>query len=225
MTSTKTNQRTATHRTLAADDPRALLAKTAAAARATIAAVRQDQLDHATPCSEFTVRQLLGHLARVPYALAALAKGQDPFAVQEPTSDDDGWVQTWDTAVTAAQVAWADDSVLERPMSLPWTSGTGGEILLGYLAEFVLHTWDLAKATGQSPTWDPQVVEIACQGIGGMPATNRHELFMQIRSTMPEQFRTGPDPFADAIPVAEDAPAIDRLVAWNGRDPRWPPAA
>ena len=27
-------------------------------------------------------------------------------------------------------------------------------------------------------------------------------------------------PFADAVPVHGLAPAIDRLVAWNGRDPR-----
>ena len=26
-------------------------------------------------------------------------------------------------------------------------------------------------------------------------------------------------PFAEAVPVPDDAPAIDRLVAWNGRDP------
>jgi hypothetical protein len=32
-------------------------------------------------------------------------------------------------------------------------------------------------------------------------------------------------PFADAVPVPEDAPAIDRLVAWQGRDPHWRPAA
>jgi hypothetical protein len=27
-------------------------------------------------------------------------------------------------------------------------------------------------------------------------------------------------PFAEAVPVPADAPAVDRLVAWNGRDPR-----
>ena len=27
-------------------------------------------------------------------------------------------------------------------------------------------------------------------------------------------------PFAEAVAIADDAPAIDRLVAWNGRDPR-----
>lgn len=30
-------------------------------------------------------------------------------------------------------------------------------------------------------------------------------------------------PFADAVPVPDDAPAVDRLVAWQGRDPRWRP--
>jgi hypothetical protein len=26
-------------------------------------------------------------------------------------------------------------------------------------------------------------------------------------------------PFAEQVPIADDAPAIDRLVAWNGRHP------
>jgi hypothetical protein len=33
------------------------------------------------------------------------------------------------------------------------------------------------------------------------------------------ELRNFADPFADAVPVPEDAPLIDRLVAWNGR---WP---
>ena len=28
-------------------------------------------------------------------------------------------------------------------------------------------------------------------------------------------------PFAAAVEVPDDAPLIDRLVAWNGRDPAW----
>ena len=30
-------------------------------------------------------------------------------------------------------------------------------------------------------------------------------------------------PFGDAVPVPDDAPVIDRLVAWQGRDPHWRP--
>jgi hypothetical protein len=36
---------------------------------------------------------------------------------------------------------------------------------------------------------------------------------------MPPEHREPTDPFADAVPVPDDAPLIDRLVAWNGRRP------
>jgi len=36
---------------------------------------------------------------------------------------------------------------------------------------------------------------------------------------MPEAYRNRPDPFDDPVPVPDDAPLIDRLVAWNGRRP------
>jgi hypothetical protein len=36
---------------------------------------------------------------------------------------------------------------------------------------------------------------------------------------MPPALRDFADPFADAVPVSDDAPLIDRLVAWNGRRP------
>jgi hypothetical protein len=30
-------------------------------------------------------------------------------------------------------------------------------------------------------------------------------------------------PFGPVVPVPGDAPPIDRLVCWQGRDPRWRP--
>ena len=53
------------------------------------------------------------------------------------------------------------------------------------------------------------------------PATGRAAIFERVRATMPAPLRDAPAPFADAVPVAEDASLIDRLVAWSGRDPSW----
>lgn len=40
-----------------------------------------------------------------------------------------------------------------------------------------------------------------------------------MRSSLPEELRDVPAPFAEAVEVSVDAPAIERLVAWNGRRP------
>ncbi len=103
-------------------------------------------------------------------------------------------------------------------MALPWIQGNGADVLASYFSELTVHTWDLATATGQQPDWDDTVVTAALAARDFLPAENRRALFEEISAAM------GLDevaiPFAEAVPVADDAPAIDRLVAWNGRDPR-----
>ena len=46
-----------------------------------------------------------------------------------------------------------------------------------------------------------------------------------MRGKLPAAERPPGVPFADAVPVPDDAPVIDRLVAWQGRDPHWRPGS
>lgn len=187
-----------------------------------VARVTPGVLDRPTPCDEMDVRTLTAHLVGVLERVAALGRGEDPFAVPEPTAADDAWAERWAQAAHAVQAAWTDDAVLERPMSLPWQQGTGADILAGYVSEVTIHTWDLARALGVDPDWHPQPVETALASIDGiLPATGRLELFTRISAEM--GFEEVAVPFRDAVTVPDGAPAIDRLVAWNGRDPGWTP--
>lgn len=205
--------------TLAPTDPRYVFALAVRTGTEVMGHVRPDVLDRPTPCDEFAVRDVAAHLVGVLEAVAALGRGEDPFAVPPATAPDDGWLDRWTAAAHAVQAAWTDD-VLDRPMALPWQQGPGGEILRGYVSEVTVHTWDLAKGLGVDPAWDDRALEVAIASVDGfLPATGRLSLFEQISKEM--GFDTVQVPFADAVPVADDAPVIDRLVAWNGRDPRW----
>ncbi|MES3014490.1 MAG: PAS domain S-box protein, partial [Pseudomonadota bacterium] len=51
-----------------------------------------------------------------------------------------------------------------RTMRLPWATCSGAAMLVSYLNEVTVHTWDLAMATGQRPAWDPEVVSLAWIG-------------------------------------------------------------
>jgi hypothetical protein len=120
----------------------------------------------------------------------------------------------------AATAAWADGRAMERTITLPWQTGSGREILVGYLSELTVHTWDVARSIGYEPAWDADVVETSLDAITtSLPGPDRMALFEQVRATMPEEFQGGPPPFAEVVPVPADAPAIDRLVAWTGRRP------
>jgi uncharacterized protein (TIGR03086 family) len=198
-------------------DPRPILDRAIATGGSVIAGIRPDQLTATTPCSEMDVRTMLGHLVGVLNRVAALGRGEDPFAVTETPVADDGWSDAWTASARGAAEAWRDDDVLAQPMTLPWIQGSGADVLASYFSELTVHTWDLAMATGQQPRWDDSVVDAALASRDFLPAENRRALFEEISAAM------GLDevaiPFAEAIPVPDDAPAIDRLVAWNGRNP------
>jgi uncharacterized protein (TIGR03086 family) len=199
-------------------DPRPILDRAIATGRVVVAGVRSEQLTDPTPCPDMDVRTLLTHLVGVLDRVAALGNGEDPFAVAESPVADDRWAAAWTEAGRRAADSWSDDALLERPMALPWIEGSGAEVLTSYFSELTVHTWDLATATGQQPDWDDTVVTAALGARQILPAENRRALFEEISNAM------GLDevavPFAEAVPIPDDAPAIDRLVAWNGRDPR-----
>ena len=199
-------------------DPRPILDRAIAAGGAVIAGVRPDQLTAATPCPDMDVRTMLMHLVGVLDRIAALGTGGDPFAVTETHAPDDAWADAWAAAGARTAAAWREDSLLEQPMALPWIQGTGAEVLTSYFSELTVHTWDLAVSTGQEPDWDDAVVTAALEARPILPAENRRALFEQISAGM--GLTEVAMPFAEAVPVPADAPDIDRLVAWNGRDPR-----
>lgn len=204
-------------------DPRPLFARAVGTGGSVIAGVHDDQWGDPTPCDEFTVRQLCAHLVDVLSRVAALGRADDPFgfppAAQRVTGD--GWLPAWQTAAQAVQAAWTDDAVLERTMTLPWASAAGRDMLATYLSEVTVHTWDLARATGQSVSWDEAVVGVALRAARrALPAEGRAERFEQLRSKMPPHLAaTAAPPFADAVPLTDAAPLIDQLVGWNGRRP------
>jgi uncharacterized protein (TIGR03086 family) len=73
------------------------------------------------------------------------------------------------------------------------------------------HGWDLAKATGQDATMDPEEVEVL------WTALSRH----------PKVWAWQRDNgwYAAPVPVPEDAPLQDRVLGLIGRNPRWAPPA
>ena len=75
-----------------------------------------------------------------------------------------------------------------------------------YTNDVFMHTWDLARATGQDDTLDPT---LAGELLAGM---------QPIDAMLRESGQYGPQ-----VPVAEDAPVQDRLMGFIGRDPAWRP--
>jgi uncharacterized protein (TIGR03086 family) len=194
------------------DDPRPAFFTAARIACDTVAGVSPGRLADPTPCAEFDVRALLGHLVGVFRRITSVAAGTPAVGQVPPVTEvpDGGWTAAAHDALRGLEEAWADPAVLGREMQLPFGTMPGAAALAGYIGEVSTHTWDLAVATGQSPAWDDAVLADALAAV---------------RRKLPAAQRPAGVPFADAVPVPDDAPPIDRLVGWQGRDPAWRPAA
>jgi uncharacterized protein (TIGR03086 family) len=183
-------------------DIRADFAQVVTVAYPVLSGVRPDQLTGPTPCTEFDVRTLMGHLVFVLRRVAAMGRGESIFSVSDQV-DEGRWTEEWLAAAHQCQDAWTDDR-LSATIELPWTTMSGADALAIYVNEVILHTWDLARATGQRAEWPEAILQVAYDAVRPqMPATGR-----------------GPEiPFADAVAVADDAPLVERLVAFAGRQP------
>ncbi|MEP7111730.1 MAG: TIGR03086 family metal-binding protein [Ilumatobacteraceae bacterium] len=204
---TNTEATTVARTAPAMPDPRPALARAMALAGETIAAVRPDQLDlRVASCPEFDVRELSGHMLFALRRIAAVARGEidttDGFVVRGVA--DDSWASLWQDAVDQVTAVFADDAILGRMLALPFATLPGAVAAGIYVSEMTTHTWDLARATGQAPVFDDDVCELSLAVMTvGLPAEGRE----------------GEVPFDAPVPVAGDAPAIDRLVGWVGRRP------
>lgn len=191
----------------AVTDPRPLLFAAVDQLLAVVDATPADALDRPTPCAEFDVRHLLGHLVAVLGRITHVARGGHFSEVPSMVLDvpDEDVAATARERTVALRAAWSDDAVLDRMLVLPFGTVPGRAAAMAYVQETTVHAWDLATAIGRTDLLDDRFAEAA---------------FGITRRFLPREGREQV-PFGEVVDVAEDAPAYDRLVGWLGRDPRW----
>jgi uncharacterized protein (TIGR03086 family) len=156
-----------------------------------LAAVPADRLSDATPCGDWDVAGLIAHLVAAPRNFVTMSSGGQPDWSAKPTLPAD-WTAEFRSAADDLLRMWHEAGDSASPQAMDWQT-----------AELAIHTWDLAKATGQSTDLDPQVAQRGLDFMGSaLTPDNRGEAF-------------GP-----AVTLPEEAPVYDRLVAFAGRDPR-----
>jgi uncharacterized protein (TIGR03086 family) len=189
-------------------DPRPRFLTAARTARDLIATTLPECLSGPTPCTDYDVRSLMSHLVAVLRRITAVAQGVPLSATPREVTGvpDDGWDEAATRALEDLEAVWSDDAVLDRRLELPFGTMPGRVALVAYTAEVTTHTWDLGVATGRTVPWDDDVVGAALAAV---------------REVLPPGIRLPAIPFADEVHVPDDAPLIDRLVGWQGRDPGW----
>ncbi len=220
---TTTNAPAQLFASLPSDDIRSVFGRATNLAGSVIAGVRPDQLDRQTPCEDFNARKMIQHLIGVLERIAVVGTGASPFTVPGFAGGvaDADFIAAWNAEVDRVENVWSDDAVLTRDVLVPWGKDVGGVALTRYVNEVSVHTWDLAKATDQQPAWNDDVLQVAYSAMTTLlPVEGRRAIYDVARAAMPPEMAANfKDPFVDPVSVAEDAPVIDRLVAFSGRQP------
>ncbi|MFD5437875.1 TIGR03086 family metal-binding protein [Kitasatospora sp. NPDC127067] len=168
------------------------------------ATITPADLDRPTPCTEFTLRQLLNHVVGGIHRFAYMGEGgraEDVVAAVEDPSDE-GWPAALGRARARVTAAWADDTKLGRPTVAPWGEVPGAAAVAGYLMELVTHSGDIAASLGNGFALDDDLARTA---------------LAVAEFVLPAEQRVPGVPFAAVRPVAEDADVHTRLAAWMGR--------
>lgn len=190
----------------AAADPRAGFEAAADQLAALIALVTPDRLGAPTPCGEWDVRALLGHVVDGTHRTAALGEqGSGARMAEEapPQVADDGWAVAYAEAAARFRAGWADDTTLDGVYTVPWGEVPGRGVVGAEVQETVVHGWDLARAIGAVDHLDERLAEAI------LPFAEQ---------ILPAEPRGGAIPFGPVRPTAPDAGAYVRLAAWLGRE-------
>ncbi len=176
--------------------------------------VRDDQWGLPTPCSRWNLRQLVEHMILENRGFAAAADGErvDRTVWDDLTFDDDLRAD-YRRSVDRVVAAFGADGVLDRGFWLPKISHAtlfpAPQAISFHLLDYVVHGWDVAAALGHpiemAADLATVVLDIADREVPDIPR------------------RQHPDAsFRPPIPLGDDAPEQDRLLAVLGRSPRWP---
>jgi uncharacterized protein (TIGR03086 family) len=169
-----------------------------------VAALQPDELTLPTPCAGWDVRRLLNHTLGEVVMMTRVNAGQ-PGGTDDHgdlVGDGGSLVTLWDELGRDNVVSWRDRG-LEGDRAYFYGAFPGGAAVVMNLGEVLVHSWDLARATGRAYALDPQLVEVVYALYRAMPLDDKraHGVF-------------GPE-----VTVPSDAPVADRLLALSGRRP------
>jgi uncharacterized protein (TIGR03086 family) len=186
-----------------------LSSATATVARVVVG-IDDGQLGAATPCEGATVADLLDHLDGLAAAFTFAARKDLAEGSQAPSPDGSRLTPDWRTRIperlAGLASGWRDAGAwtgMTRAGGIDMPAEVAGSVAIN---EVVVHGWDIAVATGQEYTAEPEIVEAA---------------LAFVQPTAAQSPDGTPGLFGPPVPVPDDAPLLARLLGLTGRDPGW----
>lgn len=162
--------------------------------------IRDDQLGAKSPCAEFDVAGVLGHMTGLASSFAPMFRGEEPAEVSSLPGDATPTVQ-FNHAMDGLLAAVSSPGALERTIQTPGGPMPGAVFARLVAFDGLVHGWDLAIATQQD--WQPPEHLVA-------------EVDTFAREAITAEMRNG-DAFGPEQQPPANADTMLRLVAFTGR--------
>ncbi len=170
-----------------------------------VAAIGPDQWNAKTPCTDWSVQDLVIHLVTeqrwVPPLLAGESPDEDvidPAMIAEELATDA--IGVWQRDAEAAHAAFAAPGALQRTVRLSYGDSDAASYCQEMISDLVVHTWDLARGIGADERLDPELVDLV------------YEITAPRAGQLAESGLFDPP-----VPVSDDTDSQTRLLALFGR--------
>ena len=167
----------------------------------TVEGVPPTAWDNPAPVEGWVARDVVRHLVEW---FPAFLDGATGITLPAGPSVDDDPAGAWRTQTDAVQALLDDQATAEREYDLPHIGRMPLEqaVDMIYTADVFMHRWDLARATGQDETLDP---EKCAEMLAGM---------LPMDDVLRQSGQYGP-----RVAVPDDADVQTKLLAFIGRTP------
>jgi uncharacterized protein (TIGR03086 family) len=165
--------------------------------------IGEDQWDLPTPCTEWDVHDLVGHLVSGTSWMTPLMSGRTIAEVGDSLNGDllgNDPTGAWRRAASAAVAACEADGALDELVHLSAGDTPAADYIGERILDLVMHAWDLSRAIGADERLDPDLVDAAAKVL-----VEKADLWRQYGALGP------------AVETGPDADAQTQLLAESGR--------
>ncbi|WP_407555161.1 TIGR03086 family metal-binding protein [Streptomyces sp. Pv4-95] len=193
------------------EEVRALDADAVRTSLEVVARVTPADLDRATPCAGWTLRDLLAHMTAQHYGFAAAARGESGLEPWRPRTGEHDPVSAYRCSAERVLAAFAEAGVLDGHFRLPEIdaerSFRAARAIGFHLVDYVVHSWDVARSLDATVDFGPRLLDAA----------------LAVARAVPDgPSRTAPAAaFAPRIPHSHGTP-LEEILTLLGRSPAWP---
>jgi uncharacterized protein (TIGR03086 family) len=178
-----------------------------------VARVRDDELSGPTPCPAYALGDLIEHVGGLALAFRAAAEKDvaSPHVGEPPPGNvarlEAGWRERIPADLAALAEAWATPDAWAGMTRIAGQDQPAEIVGVVAADELVVHGWDVARATGQPFSAEPELLGAARTFLGFFASPDAP---------------AGPGvAFGPSRPVPGDSAPLDQVVALAGRDPAW----